>query len=52
MTDSELIEAQHRAILNMPCTCNMEWKHSKEQPLCQRCRVLKEYVIHKSMDHR
>lgn len=43
MTDSELLAAQHRVILNMPCSCNLEWKHSRQQPLCQRCVVLEAY---------
>jgi hypothetical protein len=46
MTDAELIEAQHRVILNMPCWCNMPWKHSTEQPKCSRCVVLQQDVEH------
>jgi hypothetical protein len=47
MTDSELLSAQHRVILNMTgCTCNMAWKHSAEQPLCERCRVLEVFLDH------
>jgi hypothetical protein len=33
MTDSELLAAQHRVILNMPCSCKLAWKNSAEQPL-------------------
>jgi hypothetical protein len=46
MTDSELLAAQHRVILNMPCSCKLAWKHSAEQPLCERCRVLEIFLDH------
>lgn len=46
MTDAELIEAQHRVLLNMPCWCKMPWKHSTPQPRCSRCEVLRLYREH------
>ena len=47
MTDLEFIDAQHRVILNMPCGCNLPWKHSDEQPECQRCKLVREYYARK-----
>ncbi len=46
MTDAELIEAQHRVILNMPCSCPLEWKHAAEMPKCQKCRIVEAYEQH------
>jgi hypothetical protein len=46
MTDLQLLAAQHRVILNMPCSCDMPWKHVESQPLCQRCQVLQDYAVH------
>lgn len=43
MTDSELLAAQHRVILNMPCSCQLPWKHSAPTERCQRCRVIEMY---------
>lgn len=50
MTDEELIDAQHRALVNMPCGCRMEWKKDrldvKEQ--CARCRLIVVYYDRKA----
>ena len=47
MTDSELLAAQHRVIVNLGgCTCNLEWKHADDQPKCQTCRVIDAYIRH------
>jgi len=50
MTDAELIEAQHRVLLNMPCWCAMRWiKDGAEREVvkeCSRCAVLREYQEH------
>jgi hypothetical protein len=47
MTDAELIEAQHRVILNMGgCSCNMAWKHGKPQPKCQKCLIIEAHDAH------
>jgi hypothetical protein len=43
MTDLEFIAAQHRVILNTPCSCNLPWKHGDAQPMCQRCKIVCEY---------
>jgi hypothetical protein len=43
VTDSELLAAQHRVILNMPCSCQLPWKHSAPTEKCQRCRVIEMY---------
>lgn len=51
MTDAELIQAQHRVIQNMPCTCNLAWKHGESQPYCQRCYILSAYDTHRASDN-
>lgn len=44
MTDTELLAAQHRVIVNMAgCACNLEWKHTDPQPKCPRCKVIELY---------
>jgi hypothetical protein len=44
MTDSELLAAQHRVIVNMTgCTCNLKWKHIDPQDKCPKCRVVDMY---------
>lgn len=49
MTDTELLAAQHRVIVNVAsCSCNMAWKHGKPQPLCAKCAIIEEYERHVS----
>jgi hypothetical protein len=49
MTDSELLAAQHRVIVNMGgCSCNLAWKHTDGQPLCPKCLIIAEYERHQS----
>jgi len=47
MTDLEFIDAQHRVILNMPCSCSLRWvKDGAEREVvnqCARCRLIAEY---------
>jgi hypothetical protein len=48
MTDSELLAAQHRVILNMTgCTCNLEWKHSDAVAKCPKCQIVQAYFDHR-----
>lgn len=47
MTDAELIEAQHRVIVNMGgCACNLSWKHGDAQPLCPKCTIIEAHRTH------
>jgi hypothetical protein len=44
MTDTELLEAQHRLIvMYTPCTCGLAWRHGDELPLCPKCKLVKAY---------
>jgi hypothetical protein len=53
MTDSELLAAQHRVIMNYAkCSCRLEWKHSSEQPLCPKCQIIAAYSMHIATTHR
>lgn len=46
MTTSDLLAAQHRVILNMPCSCPLSWRHSTPAVVCARCQILAEYDRH------
>jgi hypothetical protein len=49
MTDSELLAAQHRVIVNMGgCTCNLEWKHAQASQKCPRCQIIAAYFDHRA----
>ncbi len=40
-----LIEQLYRALVNMPCRCNLAYRRPKDTPieLCQRCAAVERY---------
>ncbi len=40
-----LIEQLYRALVNMPCSCNLAYRRAKDTPieLCQRCAAVERY---------
>ena len=40
-----LVEQLYRALVNMPCRCNLAYRRPKDTPieLCQRCAAVERY---------